>query len=162
MNSEAEKIIAKLGLTPLPREGGLYRLNWVSTERLTSGRAAGSAIYFLITPEEFSAFHRMAGEELWHFYAGDPVDHVQLEPRRGARRTTRLGSNILAGHVPQLAVPGGVWQGAKLVPGGTRGWALLGCSLVPAWDEKEFEIGDTGALLNLFPNHATIVRDLTR
>lgn len=162
MNAEAQQVIAKLGLVPLPREGGFYRLTWVSAQRMPDGRAAGSAIYFLITPDEFSAFHRLAGEELWHFHAGDPVDHVQLDPLSARVRTTRLGSNIVAGHVPRLGVAGGIWQGAKLAAGGSRGWALLGCSLVPAWDEKEFEIADTGALLLAFPEHAAIVRELTR
>src|SRR6476620_6490053 len=162
VNQEAQKIVAKLGLVSLPREGGFYRLNWISAARLQSGRATASAIYFFVTPDEFSAFHRLAGEELWHFYSGDAVDHIQLNPETGAMTTTRLGGSILAGHVPQLPVPAGVWQGAKLAPGGIRGWTLLGCSLSPAWEEKEFEIADTGALLLAFPKHAAIVRELTR
>lgn len=162
MNAGAQQIIAKLGLKPLPREGGFYRLTWVSAERLASGRAAGSAIYFLMTREEFSALHRLRVEELWHFYAGDSIEHVQLDPRDGTLRQTRLGAEVGAEDVHQLVVPVGVWQGARLRPKGCHGWALLGCTLSPAWDEAEFEVADRGALAREFPAHASLVRELTR
>lgn len=162
MNNEARQIIAKLGLMPLPREGGFYRVNWISAQRLPSGRAAGSAIYFFLGAGDFSALHRLETEELWHFYAGDAVEHSQLNPSNGKLTTTRLGVDALAGQVPQLAVSNGIWQGARILPGGTRGWALLGCSLSPAWDEAEFELGESGTLLAAFPAHAAVVRELTR
>jgi uncharacterized protein len=162
VNLEAQQIIARLGLFPLPREGGFYRVSWISSQRLASGRATGSAIYFFLTPDEYSSLHRLDGEELWHFYAGDPVDHVQLDPVKKTLSQHRLGTNIPAGQVPQLAVPSRVWQGAQLATGGRHGWALLGCSLSPAWDENEFELGDPGTLLQNFPMHAALVRELTR
>jgi uncharacterized protein len=162
MNAEAMQVIAKLGLMPLPREGGFYRLTWVSAERLTSGRAAGSAIYFFISVEEFSALHRMRAEEIWHFHAGDAVEHVQFDARDGSVDTVILGSDVLAGHVPQLVVPGSVWQAARLAPNGRRGWALLGCTLSPAWDEAEFELGNSAVLVRQFPAHIRLVRELTR
>lgn len=162
MNTEALKVIAKLGLMPLPREGGFYRLTWISAERLTSGRAAGSAIFFLITRDEFSGLHRMRAEELWHFHAGDAVDHVQLDPADQSLSRTQLGGNVLAGEVPQLIVPGGIWQGAKLAPRAERGWALLGCTLSPAWDEAEFELAQRNALAREFPLQAELVREFTR
>lgn len=162
MNTEALKVIAKLGLMPLPREGGFYRLTWVSAERLTSGRAAGSAIYFLITRDEFSALHRMRAEEIWHFHAGDPVDHVQLDPGDKSLSQFRLGGNVLVGEVPQLVVAGGIWQGARLAASAPRGWALLGCTLSPAWDEAEFELGERNVLTREFPNQAALVREFTR
>jgi predicted cupin superfamily sugar epimerase len=162
MNAEAMQVIAKLGLMPLPREGGFYRLVWISSERLASGRAAGSAIYFFITPEEFSGLHRLRAEELWLFHAGDSVEHVQIDPRNGALVRTRLGPGVTTGDVPQLVVPSGVWQGARIAPRGHHGWALLGCSLSPAWDEAEFELGDRDRLAREFPAHATLVRELAR
>jgi predicted cupin superfamily sugar epimerase len=64
--------------------------------------------------------------------------------------------------VPQLAVRGGTWQAARIAPGGERGWALLGCSLAPAWDETEFELANAAALLPLFPRDAEWVRELAR
>lgn len=170
MNVEAEEIIARLGLTPLPQEGGFFRQTWVSEPRLARGRATGSAIYFLLTPEGFSALHQLQADELWHFYAGDLVEHVQLDPRDGSARVTVLGPDVLAGHWPQVAVPGGVWQGARLAlvcAGGParaplKGWALLGCTLAPAWNERNFMLGQRPELIRAFPAQAELVAALTR
>lgn len=176
VNAEAEKIIAQLELQPLPLEGGFFRQTWTSSARLTRGRAASSAICFLLTADSFSAFHRIKSEELWHFYAGDPVEHVQLlrsvEPggaassRASAPMTACvniLGFDILAGQTPQLAVPGGTWQGARLQRGKQpRGWALLGCTVTPAWADEEFELGLRDALGREFPRETDWVTALTR
>jgi predicted cupin superfamily sugar epimerase len=115
VNAEAEKIIAQLALVPLPKEGGFFRQTWVSATGLANGRAAGSAIWFLLTADDFSALHRMPAEELWHFHAGDPVEHVQLIPASGSAHVNVLGTDLTAGHRPQLAVPRGIWQGARRV-----------------------------------------------
>src|SRR5687767_4055852 len=116
MTPEARQIIAQLELAPLPREGGYFRVVWTSTTRLPSGRAGTSAIYFLITDDDFSALHRLRAEELWHFHAGDAVDHVQLDPANKSVTRIRLGPDVLARDQPQLIVRGGVWQGARLAP----------------------------------------------
>jgi uncharacterized protein len=154
MTDEARQIIAALRLAPLSREGGYFRQTWRD--------AAGSAICFLVTERDFSALHRLRGDELWHFYAGDPVEHVQLGP--GTVIRTRLGPDVLAGDVPQLVVQGGVWQGAHLAPGPKRGWALLGCTLAPPWDEAQFELGEREELLrrHAAPEQAALVCALTR
>jgi len=163
MNAEAEKIIAQLGLAPLPREGGFFRQTWVSSTQLANGRAAGSAIWFLLMPGDFSALHRLPAEELWHFYSGDPVEHVQLDLATRGELVTRLGLEMEAREVSQLVVPGGVWQGARIAPGpNPRGWALLGCTLTPAWDEREFELGSRAALTREFPAAAGWIGALTR
>jgi uncharacterized protein len=163
MNIEAEKIIAQLALAPLPGEGGFFRSSWVSSTRLANGRAAGSAIWFLLTADDFSAFHRMPAEEVWHFYHGDPVEHVALVAANDAARVTVLGPELFAQQTPQLTVPGGVWQGARLLPAGRqRGWALLGCTVTPAWDETEFELGSRAALLGEFPGATRWIGALTR
>jgi uncharacterized protein len=162
MNDAARNVIARLGLLPLPLEGGYFRATWQSAAFLPSGRATASAIYFLMTPGEFSALHRMAAEEVWHFYAGDAVEHTQLDPRNGSVTTTRLGTDILAGAHPQLSVRGSVWQGASLAPHHRHGWALLGCTVSPAWDQAEFELGDRRSLLLAFPGNESRIRELTR
>lgn len=162
MNTEAQAIITRLGLAPLPKEGGWFRQTWVSGARWADGRAAGSAITFLVTPEDFSALHRLKTDEVWFFQAGDALEHVRLERGGGAARVTRLGGDVAGGEVPQLVVPGGVWQGARLAVGGRRGWALIGCLMVPAWDEAEFELGSRAGLAGEFPGAQAEIEALTR
>lgn len=155
MNAAARQLIATLQLEPLPGEGGFFRPTWRN--------ATASAIYFLITPEDFSALHRLAQDELWHFYGGDRVEHVQIDPRNGTSRTTRLGPDILAGDEPQIAVPAGHWQSARIAAGpAALGWSLLGCTVSPPWDERGFELGARGDLLACFPAQAAWIHALTR
>lgn len=162
VNPEAEAIIKSLGLRPLPREGGWFAPTWVSTGKMADGRAAGSLICYLMTGEGFSALHRLHADEIWQFTAGDAVEHLQLDPRDGRTRVVMLGPDVLAGQQPQLVVPPGVWQGARLAAGAHRGWALLGCTMVPAWDEREFELGERAALQREFPGEAGRISALTR
>src|SRR4051812_37554865 len=144
----AAELIAALRLEPLPNEGGFFRQTYVSDTRLPSGRSAGTAIYFLITPDGFTALHRLRTEEVWHFHAGDTVEHLTPDPASGKGVKAQLGSNFAAGETPQLVVPGGTWQGARLAAGGA--WALLGCTMSPGWDEREFTLGDHADLAAWF------------
>ncbi|CAM2891067.1 cupin domain-containing protein [Rariglobus hedericola] len=159
----AAEIIATLKLEPLPNEGGFFRQTYVSTPILANGRAAGTAIYFLITPDGFSALHLLETDEIWHFYAGDPVEHVMLDDYFDLNEKHILGSDPTAGQHPQLIVPPHYWQGARLAPGPqTHGWALLGCTMSPGWDEQEFKLGDRDTLIAQFPAWASDIRALTR
>lgn len=158
--TEAERMIAQLELEPLIPEGGYFRRSWTSQEVLTDGRPVGTAIYFLLTTDTFSAFHRLKSDELWHFYAGDPVDHWQV--RAGETPLcTRLGPHVLEGHVAQLRVPAGVWQAARIAPPRRqhlRGWSLLGCTLSPGWRDEDFQLAKTLAELpfDLAKDHAQL------
>ncbi len=149
----AAEVIATLKLAPLPGEGGFVRQTWRG--------AGGSAAYYLMTPAEFSALHRLAADETWHYYAGDPDEHVALAPGAAGASVTRLGPNLRAGERPQLVVPRSSWQGARLARV-EAGWALLGCTVTPAWDERDFELGALDALLREFPAAAEWIRALTR
>jgi predicted cupin superfamily sugar epimerase len=154
MKSDAAAVIAALGLEPLPREGGFFRQTW-RTE-------AGSAILYLMTPADFSALHRLRADEIWHFHAGDAVEHIQFDPRVGALRRTVLGPDVARGEAPQLVVPAGNWQGARLGLARHQGWALLGATLAPPWNEREFELGVRAELQRTFPAHADLIAALTR
>jgi predicted cupin superfamily sugar epimerase len=156
----AADIISLLQLEPLPNEGGFFRQTYASTFTLPGGRPAGTAIYFLITPEGFSALHTLATEEVWHFYAGDPVEHVLLDATTLTGAKTRLGPDPTAGQRPQLVVPAHVCQGARLVSGGS--WALIGCTMSPGWDEREFRLGERAPLLARFPAWSADIVALTR
>jgi uncharacterized protein len=159
----AAEIIDFLKLEPLPHEGGFFRQTYVSPGRTAGGRTCGTAIYFLITPAGFSALHLLQSDEVWHFYAGDAVEHVMIEDLSGTGNRHLLGSDLTGGQEPQLVVPGGYWQGARLAPGPqVHGWALLGCTMAPGWDERDCLFGGREELLTRFPDWAQDIRTLTR
>lgn len=152
----ADRIIAVLGLTPLPGEGGFFRV--------TARSPFASSIYFLITPRDFSALHRLDRDEVWHFYAGDSAEQVQLDPATGSGRRVRMGPDVSAGEQPQVVVPAGIWQGARIDPAGPprHGYTLFGCTLAPPWEEKGCVFGTRAELQRLFPREAELVSALTR
>ncbi|MCC6414479.1 MAG: cupin domain-containing protein [Opitutaceae bacterium] len=158
---EAEKIIVELGLQPLPGEGGFFRQIWIAPLRPGETRSATSIIHYLMTRESFSALHRLAMRETWRFQAGDPVRLMQLGGPAGFEAVI-LGANTARGEQPQAVVPAGVWQGAHLAEGASRGWALLNCAVEPAWDERDFELGERAALQREFPAAADEITRLTR
>ena len=150
---DADDIRRLLRLEPLPREGGYFRETYRSSLRVRSAagdeRDAATAIYYLLTPGVFSALHRLPGDEVFHFYLGDPVEMLQLCPD-GASDIVVLGTDIAAGMQPQVAVPGGVWQGTRLRPGGR--FALMGTTMSPGFDPRDFEPGDRETLLRSHPS----------
>jgi uncharacterized protein len=165
---EAAELIALLGLAPHPREGGYFVETYRSDERVEraalparydGGRALGTAIYYLLTPATISPLHRLASDEILHFYLGDPVEMLLLHPD-GSGEGMLLGSDPAAGMWPQGIVPRGVWQGARLRPGGR--WALLGTTVAPGFEYADYEDGNRAALLAAYPAHAETVRALTR
>src|SRR5687767_7350802 len=108
----ASELIAMLGLKPLPQEGGYYRETYRSADRLPGGKSAGTAIYYLLTPDTCSVLHRLPTDEVYHFYLGDPVELLVLGPVGG--EVVTLGSDIAARQVPQYVVPARRWQGSCL------------------------------------------------
>lgn len=156
---EIRNLIETYGLEPHP-EGGWYR------EFHRSGRSLGplpgfpgtrpavTAIYFLLTRETFSAFHRLRSEEIWIHLAGAPLTVVLLGP--GAR-TVRVAS-AADGGPPALVVPAGALQAART--GGA--YALAACVVAPGFDYADFEIPGREALLREFPEHAELIGGLTR
>jgi hypothetical protein len=164
---EVEAIVRALGLVPLPQEGGLYAETYRSARILPAGaagpeqtgpRACCTAIYYLVTPTRFSALHRVASTEIFHFYLGDPVHMLQLHPDGGAN-TRVLGTDIARGQRPQVVVPRGVWQGTRLLPGGR--YALLGCTVSPGFDFADYEHGERAALTRAYPAAAAEIAALT-
>jgi predicted cupin superfamily sugar epimerase len=165
MNAAAREMISKLGLVPLPGEGGFYKSTWTSAEKFADGRPLGSAILFLITDDDFSALHRLGMDELWHYHAGDAAELTLLDPGLNSVQTLVLGTDVAGNQLAQAVVPARVWQGARISPGQgkeARGWTLFGCTLAPGWDEKEFELGQREALRSEFPAHGALIEALTR
>lgn len=160
----AQEIIDQLQLEPLPGEGGFFRRVYTHNATLPASqplKALASAIYFLLTPEQFSALHRLPNDELFHFYHGDPVEMLQLAPDGTATRYL-LGHDLASGQQPMLLAPANHWQGSRILPGGSKGYALLGVSVHPAFDWEDLEIGKRADLLEEYPEHASLINVLTR
>jgi len=164
----ADEIKQLLQLEPLRVEGGFfretYRSRWnVAEEYLPEGtrgsRSIGTGIYFMLTAETFSALHRMPGTEIFHFYLGDPVVMLQLQPD-GKSQTITLGPDVAAGQRPQVVVRGHVWQGSRLAPGGK--WALMGTTMSPGFDYADFELGNREQLITQYPEAEERIRRYTR
>jgi predicted cupin superfamily sugar epimerase len=161
----AKELIAYLKLQPHPKEGGFFRETYRADEginappaRYPAPRSFCTAIYYLLTPDTFSAMHRVASDEIFHFYLGDPVRMLQLDAD-GQGRTLILGSDILHGQQPQVVVRRGIWQGSILEPGGS--FALFGCTASPGFDYADYETGRREPLLQQYPIFADLIQRLT-
>ncbi len=151
-----------LGLEPHPREGGWFRRTYQAGVRAAiSGEArwAATAIYYLLEPGTFSELHRLTSDELFHFYAGDPVEQLQLRPD-GYGELVTIGPDLARGERPQVLVPAGVWQGARLLEGGS--WTLLGCTVSPGFEYEDYESGTAAKLVEGWPEWAGMIGELCR
>jgi predicted cupin superfamily sugar epimerase len=164
----AEDVIRLLQLEPLPHEGGFFRQVYKSSDMLsalhlpggyTTPHTLGTSIYMVLTPEDFSALHVLKSDETWHFYAGDPLEMLNLHPD-GTSRLISIGNGLLHGQQPQFTVPAGIWQGTRLVPGGS--WALFGCTVCPGFEWEDFELGQRTDLLARWPKETERITALTR
>lgn len=158
----AAEVARLLELQPLDQEGGYFRRTAESDGRVPgTTRRSYSVIYFLVTPQGFSALHRIETDEVWCFHAGDPLESLRLAPD-GNGRWVRLGLNLAEGETPQDIVPAGVWQGTRLRPGGGGRWALVSCVMAPEFQWSEFTLGEAGPLAAQYPAFAADIRALTR
>jgi predicted cupin superfamily sugar epimerase len=162
----ADDVIRLLALEPHPIEGGFFRETYRSTATLPAAaipthpgpRSVSTAIYYLLKPGHVSELHVLPGEEVFHFYLGSPVAMLQLWPD-GSGREVVLGPDLLAGQVPQLVVPGGVWQGTCLL--GSEGFALLGCTVAPGFDYADYRSASRAELVTRWPAFAEQIARLT-
>jgi predicted cupin superfamily sugar epimerase len=163
----AEYWIERLGLERHP-EGGFFRQTYgsdvvIAREALPAGfggsRPVSTAIYFLLEGENFSAFHRLRSDELWHFYAGATVE-VHVIEEGGGYSQILLGRNAEAGEVFQAVVKAGCWFGSRVRDG--KSWALVGCTVSPGFDFEDFEMGKREELLRVYPQHRDVIGRLTR
>ncbi|MDQ8732049.1 cupin domain-containing protein [Bradyrhizobium sp. LHD-71] len=129
----AADIVARLELKPHP-EGGHYRETFRDPRTDTQGRAASTAIFFLLARGERSHWHRIDAVEIWHHYAGAALALEIVDS--GQRRSVRLGPGLAAGETPQAVVPAHAWQAAH----STGDWTLVGCTVAPGFDFAGFEL----------------------
>ncbi len=154
-------------MKPLPGEGGWYVETYRSDTPIPASalperyknteRQFGTAILYLITNDSFSKLHRVASDEIFHFYYGDPVEMIQLD--NGIVKKFTLGSAIFSHQLCQVLVPKGVWQGAHIKPGGS--FALLGCTVAPGFEFEDFETADRKKMIEQYPDIEDLIINLT-
>jgi len=153
----AQRLIARLRLKPHP-EGGFYRETYrcarrIPGRRFPGGRSFSTAILFLLPRGGLSRLHRIRSDEVWHLYSGGPLAVAEIDPVSGRARRTKLW----AGRV-QHAVQAGTWFGAYLEPG--VDFALVGCTVAPGFDFRDFELGGRDRLLRRFPSARPLISRL--
>ncbi|MCE5241568.1 MAG: cupin domain-containing protein [Desulfobacteraceae bacterium] len=167
MERDAHYWVERLGLEEHP-EGGFYRRTYQADEaipgeclpeRFGGARLLSTAIYYLLPGGGFSAFHRIKSDEMWHFYAGVPLDLHMLDDG-GVHSTVRLGRDFDRGEVFQAVVKAGVWFGAVVCD--PESYSLVGCTVAPGFAFEDFELACREDLLARFPEHREIVERLTR
>lgn len=160
-----DELIRRFGLKPHP-EGGFYSESYRSPAQvLRDGapageglRAASTAIYYLLRDGAYSAWHRIRSDEIWHFYAGAPLDVHSID-EAGALSTVRLGNALEhADAVFQAVVPKGRWFAARCCDPST--YAFVGCTVAPGFEFSEFEIARTAALAARHPQHRALIAQL--
>jgi len=163
---DADGIIRELGLKPHP-EGGWFVETYRSSFLLPQSslpvgyprdRNLSTAIYYMLRKGTFSAMHRVSGDEVFHHYLGDPVELLLLHPN-GRGEVVVLGSQLEAGMRPQLLVPGGTWQGARIE--GEGAFALMGTTMAPGFDYADFDLGVRANLIELYPDFSDLITQLT-
>lgn len=144
-------VIRLLHLSPHPVEGGHFRETYRSPH--------STAIYYLLEGVGVSEMHRLPGDEVYHFYAGDPLETLLLFPD-GIGRQVTLGTDLAVGQVPQMVIPGGVWQGSVRTAG-PHGWVLIGATMAPSFAYADYVRGERAELSAGWPAFATAIAERT-
>jgi predicted cupin superfamily sugar epimerase len=158
MHSEARRLIEAIGMAPHP-EGGYYRETFRSSASVTTHdgtvRSAATSIYFLLTAESFSAFHRIASDETWHFYRGDPLT-IEIIAPNGTHESRILGT----GEAFQTTVSARAYFASHVDR--ANGYALVGCDVAPGFEFEDFELAVRSELAAEYPAHAELIERFTR
>ena len=166
-NRNAQYWIEKLQLEPHPG-GGYFRQSYrsevlIGREALPAGfsgaRAVSTAIYFLLEGKNFSAFHRLRSDEVWHFYAGDPLV-VHVVEAEGNYFRILLGRDLDGGQVLQGVVRAGCWFASHVAD--WNSFSVVGCTVAPGFDFEDFEMGKREELAARYPWHRELIERLTR
>ncbi|QYA24677.1 cupin domain-containing protein [Gramella sp. MT6] len=162
-----QEIIGRLQLEPHP-EGGYFKETYrsegeVNSDSLDSSyksnRNYSTCIYFLLTSDSFSAFHRIKQDEIWHFYDGSPI-RLHTISENGEHNSYVIGRDIFKGEVPQLVVKGGAWFAAEVMH--ENDFSLVGCTVSPGFSFEDFELPSRKELIAKFPEHKTLITKFTK
>jgi hypothetical protein len=167
----AKDWIKQLNLLPHP-EGGYFKETYRCQEslpavnlpqRFQQSHSFSTAIYYLLDAPNFSAFHRIKQDELWHFYQGSALTIHILKasgPNQGEHQTLSLGNDPSQGQAFQQVVEAGDWFAASVDD--PKGYALVGCTVAPGFEFADFELADRDKLVELFPQHKKVIKKSTR
>jgi uncharacterized protein len=164
---EIDLLVHRLHLKPHP-EGGYYREVYRSDGQIpqtalgpgfNGPRNYSTSIYFLLTSDNFSSFHRIRQDEVWHFYLGSAL-HVHVIEPAGNLTTHIVGNNIALGELPQVVVPAGCWFASGVSRNDS--FSLVGCTVSPGFDFDDFELANRQELIDTFPRHSSIITAFTR
>jgi predicted cupin superfamily sugar epimerase len=159
--------VERLDLQKHP-EGGYYRETYrgadlvnqdQSLSRYSGKRNTSTAIYYLLMGQDFSAFHKLKSDEIFHFYAGSALD-VHIISEQGDYSYVKLGNNPDNNEVLQLVIPYGNWFASAVSE--AESYSLIGCTVSPGFDFHDFFLGEKDNLLNLYPQHTQIINRFTR
>lgn len=165
--ASAADLIRLLRLERHP-EGGWFRRTYEGVDRLPAEclpprfggeRPIATAILYLLEGCDFSAFHRLKSDEMWHFYEGSSLTLYTLQ-EGGTLNAATLGRNVHGGERFQAVVPAGCWFAARV--NDPEGFALVGCTVAPGFDYTDFEMADREALATRYPQHRKIIESLTQ
>ncbi len=154
-----DELVRRLGLVPHP-EGGFFKEMYraaLTVETPYGTRSAGTAIYYLLPRGSFAAWHRVASDEVWHFYDGHPLE-LHLVGQDGRLETVVMGGDVVRGEQPQVVVRAGVLQAA--VPRGE--YSLAGCTVSPGFDFADWKMPSADELVRQYPEYAELMRQLAR
>lgn len=167
MKYDAQYFVGKFQMQLHP-EGGWFKETYRSDEiilkehlpnRFSDGRSFCTAIYFLLEGKQFSSFHRIKSDEMWHFYAGGALDVFVID-EQGKLEIIKIGSDLENGEKFQHVVRAGCWFASK--PAHEHSFCLVGCTVAPGFDFEDFELVKVDVLTKEFPQHKTIIRNLCK
>jgi len=161
MEKSASYWIEKLSLQAHP-EGGYFNETYRSKEKVNksdlpdryqSDRVFGTSIYFLLTTESVSNFHRLNSDEIWHYHQGGSAVIHMISPD-GALQSKRIGCNLELGDSLQVVIPRGHWFAAEVVK---EDFILVGCTVSPGFEFEDFELAKRESLQRKFPQHQLLI-----
>jgi len=153
--------IKKLQLIKHP-EGGYYRETYKSsimTDKLEK-RSIGTSIYYLLHFDDFSAFHKIDSDEIWHFYYGSSLTLFIIDNTDGQLSSIVLGNNIEKKENLEVIINKNFWFAAQVNE--KYSYSLIGCTAIPGFEFKYFELGKRDKLLSLYPQNQEIIEQFTR
>ncbi|GJM27706.1 MAG: hypothetical protein DHS20C17_03410 [Cyclobacteriaceae bacterium] len=167
MDNSLEDLISRLNLEPHP-EGGFFRETYRSegeipqeslADSYSGNRNYSTCIYFLLTSDNFSAFHKINQDEIWHFYDGTHL-RLHIISNNGAYSSHLIGIDMRNGQTPQFVVKGGSWFAAEVENENSH--SLIGCTVSPGFSFEDFKLASRNELLNTFPEYKEVILRLTR